>query len=266
MERRFKEERNAAPGSQILPRETQQFCWRFCFPYAYVRGWLPSCLLLRDTSFLGSPRASLTFFLSTSTLTRISTGLGSILMNHLKTIGANIPETKKIMLTCFIDNTRGIKFYEKLGYVRDEFSPSPRVLRNGTKVEPEYVILSKPIARWYQVLPMETQRLHLVLAKFGLVIQKWLSVIKDYRRLTVSLPWPPWMSRPGTLDVTFGSLTRTGLGGTMRRYHSLPKPHRVPRTLVIWFYEHVIPVLEIYCWRRVESRINAQYRTAGYLG
>ncbi|KAH8786965.1 hypothetical protein BGZ57DRAFT_940063 [Hyaloscypha finlandica] len=40
-------------------------------------------------------------------------------------------------------NVRGVKFYERLGYAKDEFSPPPKVLRNGTKVEAEYVILSK---------------------------------------------------------------------------------------------------------------------------
>ena len=75
------------------------------------------------------------------------TGLGTILMKHLEVIGAQIPKTEKVMLTCFTRNARGVRFYEKLGYAKDEFSPPPKVLRNGTRVEAEYVILSKSIER-----------------------------------------------------------------------------------------------------------------------
>ena len=68
-------------------------------------------------------------------------------MGYLEAIGMRIPETEKTMLTCFIANARGVRFYEKLGYVKDEYSPPPKQLRNGTKVEAEYVILSKPVQR-----------------------------------------------------------------------------------------------------------------------
>jgi N-alpha-acetyltransferase 40 len=71
------------------------------------------------------------------------TGLGTVLMKLLEEIAMRIPGTEKVMLTCFTSNVRGVKFYEKLGYAKDEFSPPPKVLRNGTKVEAEYVILSK---------------------------------------------------------------------------------------------------------------------------
>ncbi|EHL00378.1 putative Uncharacterized N-acetyltransferase [Glarea lozoyensis 74030] len=40
-------------------------------------------------------------------------------------------------------NQKAIKFYERLGYSKDDFSPAPKLLRNGTKIEPDYVILSK---------------------------------------------------------------------------------------------------------------------------
>ena len=40
-----------------------------------------------------------------------------------------------------------MRFYERLGYEKDEFSPEPRVLRNGTVVEIDYVILSKGARR-----------------------------------------------------------------------------------------------------------------------
>jgi len=73
------------------------------------------------------------------------TGLGTALMKLLDEIGARIPETAKVMLTCFTSNVRGVKFYENLGFAKDEFSPPPKILRNGTKVEAEYVILSKVI-------------------------------------------------------------------------------------------------------------------------
>jgi RimJ/RimL family protein N-acetyltransferase len=66
-------------------------------------------------------------------------------MKLLEEIGARIPGTEKVMLTCFTSNARGVKFYKKLGYAKDEFSPPPKILRNGTKVEAEYVILSKSI-------------------------------------------------------------------------------------------------------------------------
>jgi hypothetical protein len=68
-------------------------------------------------------------------------------MRHLEIIGSKIPDTAKTMLTCFASNQRGVGFYEKLGYAKDEYSPPPRILRNGVKVESEYVILSKAISR-----------------------------------------------------------------------------------------------------------------------
>ena len=72
-------------------------------------------------------------------------GLGTALMKLLDEIAARVPDTEKVMLTCFTINFRGVKFYEKLGFAKDEYSPRPKVLRNGTKVEAEYVILSKAI-------------------------------------------------------------------------------------------------------------------------
>jgi len=73
------------------------------------------------------------------------TGLGTVLMQHLQVIGSRIPKTAKTMLTCFVGNQRGVKFYERLGYAKDEYSPPPKILRNRTKIEAEYVILSKAI-------------------------------------------------------------------------------------------------------------------------
>lgn len=71
------------------------------------------------------------------------TGLGTVLMKLLVEIAVRIPGTEKVMLTCFTSNVQGVKFYEKLGYAKDEFSPPPKILRNGTKVEAEYFIFSK---------------------------------------------------------------------------------------------------------------------------
>ena len=48
------------------------------------------------------------------------------------------------MLTCFTINTRGRKFYERLGFEVDEKnSPRERKLRGGKIVKPDYVILSR---------------------------------------------------------------------------------------------------------------------------
>ncbi|KUJ23884.1 uncharacterized protein LY89DRAFT_571810 [Mollisia scopiformis] len=74
-------------------------------------------------------------------------GLGRVLMQYLEVIGDKIPGTAKVMLTCFLSNTRGVAFYQKLGYAEDEFSPQPKILRNGTKVAADYVIMSKNISR-----------------------------------------------------------------------------------------------------------------------
>ncbi|KAL7908764.1 acyl-CoA N-acyltransferase [Trichoderma velutinum] len=73
-------------------------------------------------------------------------GLGRHLMNQLITIAENIPSTKKIMLTCFTSNLSGLKFYEKLGFTKDDFSPRDRTLRGGKVVHPDYVILSRGTA------------------------------------------------------------------------------------------------------------------------
>ncbi|KAH7412422.1 acyl-CoA N-acyltransferase [Cadophora sp. MPI-SDFR-AT-0126] len=73
------------------------------------------------------------------------TGLGKTLMHYLLTIGKAIPSVKKVMLTVFTRNERAVAFYRKLGYEKDEYSPLPRVLRNGTVVEAEYVILSRAV-------------------------------------------------------------------------------------------------------------------------
>ena len=69
-------------------------------------------------------------------------GLGQRLMRMVETAGARAG-MKKCMLTVFASNGPARRFYGRLGYDVDEFSPEPRTLRNGVVKEPDYVILSK---------------------------------------------------------------------------------------------------------------------------
>ncbi|RMJ27579.1 hypothetical protein PHISP_01567 [Aspergillus sp. HF37] len=71
-------------------------------------------------------------------------GLGRQLMIRYEDIGRRIG-LEKAMLTVSKSNAKAMGFYERLGYVVDDFSPEPRTLRNGTVKEPEYLILSKPL-------------------------------------------------------------------------------------------------------------------------
>ena len=68
-------------------------------------------------------------------------------MDNLEILAAKLPDVTKIMLTVFVVNERAVQFYAKLGYEKDEFSPPPKFLRNGTKIESDYLILSKNITR-----------------------------------------------------------------------------------------------------------------------
>lgn len=67
-------------------------------------------------------------------------------MRYLMDVAENIPSIVKVMLTCFISNTSGMKFYERLGFTTDDFSPRERKLRGGKTVKPDYVILSRKTA------------------------------------------------------------------------------------------------------------------------
>lgn len=71
-------------------------------------------------------------------------GLGEVLMEKLEGIGRRIG-LEKAMLTVFKSNSRAVKFYTRIGYAEDEFSPRPRRLRNGTVKEADYLILSKSL-------------------------------------------------------------------------------------------------------------------------
>jgi ribosomal protein S18 acetylase RimI-like enzyme len=69
-------------------------------------------------------------------------GIGRHLMALFEETGRRIG-LEKGMLTVFKANSAATRFYERLGYGIDEFSPGPRQLRNGTVKEPDYLILSK---------------------------------------------------------------------------------------------------------------------------
>ncbi|KAJ5543273.1 hypothetical protein N7535_005701 [Penicillium sp. DV-2018c] len=69
-------------------------------------------------------------------------GLGRVLMDWMESIGRAVG-LEKAMLTVFKSNNVARRFYERLGYEVDEFSPRPRRLRNGTIKEYGYLILSK---------------------------------------------------------------------------------------------------------------------------
>jgi N-alpha-acetyltransferase 40 len=71
-------------------------------------------------------------------------GLGRWLMELLEEIGGRIG-LKKVMLTVFKSNTIARRFYEKLGFRVDEYSPKPRLLRSGRMKEPDHLILSKKL-------------------------------------------------------------------------------------------------------------------------
>ncbi|KAM0130161.1 hypothetical protein ACHAO1_008039 [Botrytis cinerea] len=75
------------------------------------------------------------------------TGLGTHLMSLLASIARAIPGVEKTMLTCFTANEAALKFYKKLGYEKDEYSPEPKRLKGGKVLENDYVILSKRVER-----------------------------------------------------------------------------------------------------------------------
>ncbi|TEY54686.1 hypothetical protein BOTCAL_0239g00080 [Botryotinia calthae] len=75
------------------------------------------------------------------------TGLGTHLMSLLTSIARAIPGVEKTMLTCFTANEAALKFYKKLKYEKDEYSPEPKRLKGGKVLENDYVILSKRVER-----------------------------------------------------------------------------------------------------------------------
>lgn len=74
-------------------------------------------------------------------------GLGRILMDTVEEAAMKIG-LEKIMLTVFRENVRASSWYqESLGYGVDDYSPQPRVFRDGTVKESGYLILSKALGR-----------------------------------------------------------------------------------------------------------------------
>jgi len=71
-------------------------------------------------------------------------GYGKVLMTMLEGFGRNVGLTMA-MLTVFTENTGAIRFYQRIGYDKDVWSPKPRQLRNGEVREPDYFIFSKQI-------------------------------------------------------------------------------------------------------------------------
>ncbi|KAJ5373949.1 hypothetical protein N7517_005955 [Penicillium concentricum] len=69
-------------------------------------------------------------------------GVGRLLMDQMEGIGRAVG-LEKSMLTVFKSNEIARRFYERLGYEVDEYSPRPRMLRNGTIKDVDYLILSK---------------------------------------------------------------------------------------------------------------------------
>ncbi|KAK4228133.1 acyl-CoA N-acyltransferase [Podospora fimiseda] len=74
-----------------------------------------------------------------------NTGLGCLLMGFLEKVARSIKSVEKVMLTCFLSNEGGLKFYKRLGFSRDEISPVERRLRGDKVIRPDYVILSKVV-------------------------------------------------------------------------------------------------------------------------
>lgn len=86
-------------------------------------------------------------WLTTSPRTLSSTGLAQQLLGYQEGVASNTPPIEKVMLTCFLSNRNALKFYRKLGYVKDDISPMPRKLRGAKVFDPDFVILSKVVKR-----------------------------------------------------------------------------------------------------------------------
>ena len=71
-----------------------------------------------------------------------SRGLGRILVEIMEGFGKRVG-VEKVMLTVFLENEGARRFYSRLGYVRDDFTPDDVVGRNGRVRKVSYEILSK---------------------------------------------------------------------------------------------------------------------------
>ena len=72
-------------------------------------------------------------------------GMGRYLMQYVEEIAVKVG-VEKAMLTVFTSNEVTERFYRKIGYVDDEYSPQPKQLRNGLVKRPDYIIMSKAVS------------------------------------------------------------------------------------------------------------------------
>ncbi|KAG8625488.1 hypothetical protein KVT40_007239 [Elsinoe batatas] len=72
-------------------------------------------------------------------------GVGKQLMNLVEHIGASVGVDKS-MLTVFRSNDKAVKWYERLGYTVDEYSPPDKKLRGDKVKQADYLILSKTLS------------------------------------------------------------------------------------------------------------------------
>lgn len=90
-------------------------------------------------------------------------GLGKSLMGLFEGVGRRAG-VKKAMLTVFADNVAARRFYKRLGYEEDEYSPPPRKLRGGVVKWSDYLILSKSLVEDGDVPIRERKKLKIEVA------------------------------------------------------------------------------------------------------
>ncbi|KAF4549623.1 Acetyltransferase (GNAT)-like protein 1 [Elsinoe fawcettii] len=73
-------------------------------------------------------------------------GAGKRLMSIVEKIGQSVG-VEKSMLTVFRSNNKAVKWYERLGYALDEYSPPEKKLRGDKVKQANYLILSKTLSR-----------------------------------------------------------------------------------------------------------------------
>ena len=71
-------------------------------------------------------------------------GIGQRLMQFVERVASKVG-LEKVMLTVFTSNEVAERFYRKIGYTDDEYSPAPKRLRNGIVKRPDYIIMSKEV-------------------------------------------------------------------------------------------------------------------------
>jgi N-alpha-acetyltransferase 40 len=68
-------------------------------------------------------------------------------MSLLEGVAERIPGVDKVMLTCFLSNSKGLEFYRRLGFEKAAHSPETRRLRSGKMFVPDYLIMSKDVGK-----------------------------------------------------------------------------------------------------------------------